>query len=676
MKSVTTIYTWSLQMKRMVLTGAALISMAAAQAQFTYNYLKAADGYYQKGDYYSAAQYYEKYLGVGAGHEQGYSPYTSERVSKKGAAKATTSKEQAIYNLAECYRLLNYPSKAEPFYGQALDFDKTTFPLAQYRYAVTERELTNYAEAEKAFSAFLNAYKGNDTYALSATKELQNLHFIQQELKKDTRLYSVNKISSTQADTGTSYAPVWEENNTFLFTSTRPYNAADKYVNRVYQAVYTGSGLNDVNAVAIPQAANIHQGAVSLTPDGKTLFLTRWSTINGKKVASIWSSAKTAAGWSEPIELDSIVNSIGFSAQQPFMVPDGKHLLYSSNKVGGLGGFDLWYAELNAAGKPVSSVNLGSGINTAFDEQAPYYHATSGTLVFASNGRTGMGGYDLFFAKGSANTWSGAENFGYPINSVKDDIYFTSKPGAKNILEDVLISSDRSSLCCLDLFYVKKQHEAKRISGIVVACDTKAPLAGAVVSIVDTISGRIVFTQTTGSDGSYTFVEEDYEPLKAVATAKEYKGDSLHFNAPVDEDVATLTNRALCLDKAPVEVPEVGELTILNIYFDLDKANPQERSFAELDKLITMLNGNPGVVIEVRGHTDNLGSARHNKSLSDARAKSVMAYLVSKGIAKDRVTAKGFGSTVPVAANKNADGTDNPEGRQLNRRTEYRIVKK
>ncbi len=162
------------------------------------------------------------------------------------------------------------------------------------------------------------------------------------------------------------------------------------------------------------------------------------------------------AGWSEPVPADAVINAEGANAQQPFVMPDGKYLLYASDKPGGYGGFDLYAAELGPDGKPKRSFNLGSTINTSGDEQAPYYHAASGTLVFSSNARIGMGGFDFYYSKGTIDKWEEPVNFGYPVNSVKDDIYFVSRGGAKNILEDVFLSSDRMAECCLEMFYLKK----------------------------------------------------------------------------------------------------------------------------------------------------------------------------------------------------------------------------
>lgn len=345
----------------------------------------------------------------------------------------------------------------------------------------------------------------------------------------------------------------------------------------------------------IPQGAGIHQGVASLSPGGSTLFLTRWSIVGGKKTSAIYTSKKLDSGWSTPVLMDSLVNTRGYNAQQPFVMPDGKTLLFASDKPGGSGGFDLWYAVLDTNGKPEKVMNLGNTINTINDEQAPFYHEASGTLVFSCNGRVGMGGFDFFYSKGTIGAWGEPVNFGYPVNSIKDDIYFTSPDSGKNILENVWLSSDRSAECCLELFTLSKK-------------------------------------------------------------------------TPVDTPVTPVI--------PPVKEEPVVEAVIVmeNVYYDFDKSSLQQSSYPALDRLVDLLNQYPTMVIEIRAHTDSMGSDKYNIPLSEARAKTVVDYLVSKGIDKARLQSKGYGATMPVAPNKHEDGTDDPEGRAKNRRTEFKVM--
>jgi OmpA-OmpF porin, OOP family len=282
-----------------------------------------------------------------------------------------------------------------------------------------------------------------------------------------------------------------------------------------------------------------------------------------------------------------------------------------------------------------------------------------------------MGGSDFFYSKGELGNWSAPVNFGYPVNSIKEDLYFTSRGDAKNILDDVLFSSDRNDVCCLELFTLHKDRLPREIKGIVVACDNKTPMAGATVTIMDTVNNRTVHTQVTDAQGTYTFTVDDYQPLKAVAAASGYYSSSIDFNGPQEDTAMLLINPDICLNAIVIEKPVVVE----NVLYDFNKAVLKPQYYPEVDKLVVMLNANPDIVIEISSHTDNIGSDEYNQKLSQARAQSIVNYLVKKGIKMSQLKVQGYGEAQPVAPNENEDGTDNPEGRQQNRRSEFKVLK-
>lgn len=664
-------------MKKFFFATVSVIFFSGLQAQFVQDYLKAADQYFAKGDYNSAAEYYDKYMGINKKDEGGqFNPYTPQDASRK-KDKSATSRELALYRLGECYRLLNYPAKAAVYYRQIIESGIKDFPLVEFHYASQLRAMAKYAEAEQHFKTFLASYSNNDEFRKSAEREIKNLAFIQSQLsRKDLILFTVNKASSGINPTGANYALAWQNAGRAMFTSTRPVDSNAKnniYTNRIFQADFAGGQFSNIIQTNIPHDAEMHQGVVSFSPDGNLMFLTKWASNGDNKTAAIYSSTNTAGGWSEPVKLDASVNAPGSSSQQPFVTKDGKFLFYSSNRSGGQGGFDIWYAPLNN-GKPGASVNAGAVINTAYDEQAPYYHDASQTLVFSSNGRVGMGGFDFYKSKGAINAWAEPENLGYPVNSIKDDLYFTSRGPAKNILQDVMLSSDRDAACCLELFSLNKVIPVKQVSGLVVACETKQPISGATVSFINTADNSTVMVKTTGADGSYSITLDDYMPLKAVASYPGYVDASITFYAPGEADAVTLNNPAICLDE--VFPPPVGTVeAIENIYFEFDKSDLKEESFPALDKLAEKLIKNPQAVLEISGHTDAKGSDEYNQKLSEARAQSCVKYLVSKGVNPEQLVAVGYGEKQPLAPNTRDDGSDNPEGREKNRRIEFKVLK-
>ena len=660
-------------MKKFLVTASALCFLLSANAQFTYDYLKAADDYYRKADYYSAAQYYEKYLttnGVMKGGE--FDPYVVKSSAANKPKKEVSSKEQAIYNLAESYRQLNYYVKAEPFYQQAAEFDGTKFPLADYHYATTLRALGKFEEAEKTFRQFLSEYTIADKFSEAAQREIENLVYIQAQLKrKDLNQFSIAPATAFNA-TGANYAPVWASSSKLYFTTTRPDSTSAKktYINKIYEAGYGNGSFDNATKVAIAQPDEIHQGGISLSTDGNTMYLTRWTIGEGTKTATIYISKKNGEGWSDPVALNAMVNAAGSNNKQPFVMPDGK-LLFASDREGGLGGFDLYTVDVNAAGEASNVANLGPTINTKYNEEAPYLHEASNTLVFSTDGRVGMGGYDLFFSNRKAGAWSQPENFGYPVNSIKNDMYFSSRGPANNILGDVLFSTDRDAECCMQMFALRKAKQPKLIAGTVVDCKTSEVLANARVEVKGP-GNTTVFTGTTTASGTYNFTMEEFAALQISGNLQGYKDNSTTSTAP-DAAETNATLPVLCLDK----IPDVGVAEVIdNIYFAFDKATVLEESYAAMDKLAKMLSDNPNLYVEISGHTDAKGDDNYNQRLSDARAKNVVKYLVGKGIPEERLTAVGYGESTPVAPNKNDDGTDNPQGREKNRRTEYKVIKK
>ncbi len=661
-------------MKKFVFATITIFVVCSANGQYVEDYLKAADNYFNKGDYFSAATYYEKAIDTSkAANRRSFNPYAHQAASKQ-SAEVVVSREDVVYKLAESYRLLNYPAKAEPHYEKSIPF-RSKFPLAEYHYATVLRALGKYTESELYFTSFISSYPVNDDNKKMAEREIQNIRFIRSQMNRtDLKYFTVNKAPAELNAGGANYAPTWLSNSSFLFTSTRPNATEAKnkvYTNRIYTGDFDGTALSNIRNAGLPDLKDFHQGVTASTPDGNRIFFTRWTT-GKQKTAAIYTSTRNGQGWSEPIMLDSYINADGSNTQQPSVTPDGKYLLFASDKSGGHGGFDLYYAPLDAQGTVGSPINFGSVINTEFDEQAPSYHAASSSLVFSTNGRVGMGGYDFFHSKGTIGNLTAPVNFGHPVNSIKDDIYFASRGRANNILEDVMLSSDRDAACCLEMFYLKKVRPLRQITGKVISCDPSKPLSSATVRVLDTINGKTVFTQSVNADGSYSFTLEDYLPLKVEANASGFFTKAQHVTVPADMEIETVTYPVLCLVPEP---PKVNETFVVeNVYYDFNEAELKVESFPALDEIVRMMNTYPNMVIELSAHTDSKGSNDYNLRLSEARARSVVRYLVSKGLDETRLRARGYGETKPIAPNTNPDGSDNPEGREKNRRTEFKVL--
>jgi len=653
-------------------------------AQFKYDYKRNADNFYAKADYYSAALYYEKYL-TDKGVSTQFDPYEVKKIG--GQKNNTNSKQpdgyhQIINRIASCYYTLNDFTNAQKWYSAALSSDKSLYPNVKLYYGICLRANGKYAEAEQAFKEYIAEHATQDAFLETAKKELANCVFIQQELKKaDANLYSVQKLGSIVNTTGANYAPAGY-GESLVFTSTRQDSAQASaknktpFINNLYEAPLAAGGLGTVQKTSIELPEGFEQGAASYTANGDKVFFTRWIKKQGKNLAAIYVSSIVDGKWQTPLRLDNGVNEEGYSAQQPCISADGKLLLFASDRPGGQGKFDIWSVKIGSDFKTSKPSNLGVTINTKDDEQAPYYHHATSTLVFASNGRVGMGGFDLFQAKGSVDAaWAEPVNMGSPINSVKDDIYFYNY-NSKKLLKNAFISSDRASVCCLELFAASKVYK-KYVSGIVSDCNTNLPLEGATISATDKASGKVILlSQLTNANGEYLFERENNQTITINTNKQGYNIAAIEV-AAISEDIDTLYNVKLCQAPIIIDTPKTIPPTPKKVYahFDFNHYDLSDKeSIAVLDTLAALLKRETRLSLELDGYTDEIGSVEYNIKLSENRAKACMDYLIKSGIDANRLTIKGFGKCCPIMPETTPDGKDNPEARKVNRRVEFKIT--
>jgi outer membrane protein OmpA-like peptidoglycan-associated protein len=461
-------------------------------------------------------------------------------------------------------------------------------------------------------------------------------------------------ITSTQADS-------------VLKTGINPFH------NRLFYAAFTDGDMQDITPVNIEGIdPTFNQGTASFSANGNYLYFTQWKKEKGQQaISSIYYSLKKDNGWSSPVLLTSI-NQEGHSSKQPFCTADGKYLFFASDRPGGYGQFDIWYAALQADGTTAEPVNAGAVLNTGGNEQAPFYHSGTNTLVFSSDRTPGMGGYDLYTSKGWQTEWKTPENMGHPVNSSRDDLYFFASQ-KRSILDNAIISSDRGSDCCLETYAVSKMMKKKMITGVIRDCRNDEPLADADV-VMEDATGKSLHT-ITASDGSYKIeLTGDVSQQKLFISKELYKakaeGITEKGNDKSDWLTDILLNSAICLEKKLVIKPE----TVVTLYFDFDKSLLRDRATVQLDSIYTVLVENTTATIQISGYTDGRGSVEYNKKLSDKRAKACADYLIQKGIDANRISFESFGACCPVEMEL-INGRDNADGRSKNRRALINITK-
>jgi outer membrane protein OmpA-like peptidoglycan-associated protein len=371
----------------------------------------------------------------------------------------------------------------------------------------------------------------------------------------------------------------------------------------------------------------------------------------------------------------------------PAFSPDGRTLYFSSNRKprgrdkNYYGGTDLYSAQMDSRGRFSRVKNLGPEINTPGNEMFPYM-AEDAKLYFASDGHPGYGGLDLFVVK-RANGKTVIENLAQPVNSSADDFgiflfradrgFFTSnRDGGKGDDDIYTFVNEDPNLRVVNYY----------LQGVTYTKDDKGQnqiLPNTKVSLIDA-NGDVMQDFVTGNDGKFLFrvyENEDYELLGEtdgyLKKRQPYsmKGKSLD-PATLRELVTNVTfDTLMVLDKIQLEVA----FRLENIYYEFDQYDITPAAAKELDKLVQILIDNPEIEIELSSHTDSVATVEYNNVLSQKRAESAVNYIIQRGISSERIKAKGYGELKPIARNTNPDGSDNPEGRERNRRTEFKIIK-
>lgn len=655
-------------MKKLLFTILILIVFKAVNAQYTKDNPKAyGDRAFHNKDYYEAAFYYKKAAdGLSLTVLQAIPYQAGEKTTKKIGKKE--DRAYISFQLAESYRLYENYQLAEGWYYKVItDGFETQYPLARLWYGVCLRANQRFDESIKQLEQFNAGFKGETKFKDIADREIKNCKFAKEQYKYPL-LIDVTKLKEPFFSDGSDYALIQRDGDSY-FTSSRFVKNDKVHLNRVYTLTKDKPGVPTVinfKNDAGPSKTDLEYGTPSLNETGKRLYFTRWFKEGSKYTRGIYYSELVDKEWSTPKKMNSNVNADGFNSIQPFITPDGTRMYFASNKPGGQGGDDIWVSNIDANGDAINSTNLGSVINTAFDEEAPYYDAPNRRLIYSSKGFVGLGGFDFFESYSKLEKWGEPKNMGYPMNSAKDDLYYLPNSSDPN---KFYISSDRESDCCLNLFEaVDKRHV---LSGIVVDCDTRTPLAGAKVSFIDSLSNDTIKQVITDKTARYAFDVTTRRPYSLRLEKAGYFAKNVPVPTSGRMSKDTLYNPDICLQAFTVDKP----IVIKNVLYDFNKSTLRPASKLVLDSLVTVLKDNPKIKVELASHTDWIGSDKYNDKLSQARAQSCVTYIISKGIDANRIYAKGYGERRPIAPNAFPNGKDNPEGRQLNRRTEFKVTK-
>lgn len=604
------------------------------------------------------------------------------------------------YRIAELYRYTRDYVNAEVFYGKIVKSAPGKYPQALYYLGTMQKANGKYKEAIETFAKFKKASTNVSDESLKKLYKTEAEGCTMALNYKDSTAKEVilpmPEINNPHID----FSPIPLTDNKLIFGSVRESKA------KFYDADPDKAEKEDTSSV--PPSRKFYVGEKE--SDGTWKFKGEWQgpfnskdvdIANGtfsldknrfyftkcgknwqyKVICKIYVSEKKGNDWSTPTLMDEQINMPDYTSSHPTIGQESKKkqevLYFVSDRPGTRGGLDIWYSEYDARKKAFKEPkNAGSKINSVGTETTPFYDAKTKTLYFSSDGKANIGGLDVFKSVGEVNKWSVPVNLGPKINSPADDLDFALNAKGSG----GFVASNReggqslyNKTCCDDIYEFKytKFIEFTAMGKITDKessnCVDNTLLSVYIVNGEDKyLSEEIKLKDCNyrlNLRSGYNYVIEANKDgylnnAIEISTKNMIKSDSANKNFVIEK-----------MPDKPLLIPN------LNYEFNSPKLTPQSKAVLDTT-IMRLLVQNPDLIIELATHTDSKGADDYNMKLSQKRAESVVAYLIDKGIDKTRLIPKGYGETVPIAPNQNKDGSDNPEGRQMNRRTEIKIVGK
>lgn len=599
-----------------------------------------------------------------------------EKVAEKGYKD-----EKMFQRLGNAYYFNAELTKAVKWYDQLFAMNAEQEPEYFYRYAQCLKANGNYEKADKILEEFNRKVKTDKRGILFES----NKNYLE-EIKANSNRFEIADagINSVLSDYGSTILK-----DKVVFASARDTGGVAKktfkWTNKSFTNLYSAVLMPD-GSVGKPERfqkninSKFNESTPVFTQDGKTMYFTRNNFLDGKRrsdtkkvtLLKLYKATLVDEKWQNITELP--FNSDEFSVAHPALSTDEKNLYFASDMPGAFGQSDLFKVSINEDGTFGKPENLGSEINTEGRETFPYISGDN-ELFFASDGRPGLGGLDIFVSKINSDlNFEEVQNVGEPINTKQDDFAFIINSETRN----GFFSSNRENGHGFDDIYkfkeIKKLICKQELTGIITDLGTGEILANSkivlfdehfksITEVLSDLKGNYVFSDVNCGKKYYVRASKvDYETKEIPITVNKSSGNT---SLPIQLE-KRIKPIAIGTDLAKV-------LEIPIIYFDLDKATIKKESAFQLEKIVEILNQYPDLKLDIRSHTDSRQTAKYNEILSDKRAKSTIKWLVEKGIDPSRLTGKGYGETELV--NQCADGVKcSEEEHQLNRRSEFIIT--
>lgn len=523
------------------------------------------------------------------------------------------------------------------------------------------------------------------------------------ELVKEPVRVNINNMGEHINSPYDDYGPVFKGDSVLYFTSRRKHEKNDdrwpgdrRFYSNIFRSSRQDEQWQQAKLVTGDIFSRHNNAIVEATSDPRRIYVYRGHKDEG----DIYYYEHDGRKWKGPKNFSRLVNT---NAKESSMclTKDGNAVYFvsSMDAENAMGGKDIFYSEKNENGKWTYPANLGSTINTSLNEEGVFVNSTNDKMYFSSGGHNSMGGYDIFVAeRDAAGDWQEPENIGYPINTPYDDVLFRMVEGENNkayystvkedglgdrdLYEVIFLGEEREFEASISIdpiaWEARPNKELLYRTPDKLAIDTTIYLSGhimdtvsdqgiqAKLEVIDNQENKVVATHLSDTNGRYVISLPEQKSYGIEVSAKDY----LFFARSLNLNEMKMVNDTIYNDFVLDKV-EVGKKVVLeNIYFETNSAKLKPTSYPELERVIKLIKNNPGIKLEISGHTDNVGSYLANKKLSESRAKSVVDYLVEHGIDQSRLTYKGYSFTQPIAPN------DTPEGRQKNRRVEFEVLEK
>jgi outer membrane protein OmpA-like peptidoglycan-associated protein len=610
-------------------------------------------------------------------YEQGKSAYDKDNYKEaipffEEALKSDSKNEDALYYLGLSYRYNAQHAKAIEQFNTLRKLKPDYWAWFYYEAGIAHSELKQFDQAVEMLSEFLKRYPEGAKRTLQRHKAQYKMGYAkaQAKLKGEKQLMkSPVKLAGTINSVYDDYMPTLDPTGTKLYFTSRRHGGVAEELSTdkegdedLYFIEKSTTGWSAPKLLPEPINSKNNEGAPCFSADGQLMIYTICGQEGGIGSCDLYFSILEGNQWTNPVNVGNVVNSEEWDSQ-PTISSDGTRIIFTSTRKDGYGEEDLYMTERNIFGEWGPAQNLGGIVNTPFSDMAPFFSQDGKTLYFASEGHPGYGKADIFKTTFENGKWTAPINLGRPLNTEGTDRYFTIGGSGEIGYLATDMSENQLDLYEVEIPEAMRPSPTVVVEGVVTNAKTKAQV-GAYVMVEDIDTGDLIATTKSNSaTGKYLVVLPAGKKYSVSANKDGFFFHSELFDVPTASKFQTIKKD---IELKPIE--KGAKIVINNIFFETGKATLSPQSNVELEKAVDLLKTNPTMTIEVGGHTDNVGDDAYNMKLSHDRSKSVREYLVKAGIGSERVQAKGYGESNPIATN------DTEDGRKANRRTEFVIL--